>query len=145
MKINTKIRYGLRTMLEIASQSDNKGILQKDISKNQNISGKYLDMIISALKTNGLIVNVSGKKSGYILKKPQNKITIYDIYKSFEPDLSIVHCINNPELCEKAGSCSVREFWNDLNDINIKFLKKNTLESLVKKNKKIISLSKKIK
>ena len=143
MKVNTKIRYGLRTMIEIASQSDNTGILQKDISKNQNISEKYLDHIISALKTNGLIVNVSGKKSGYILKKPQNKISIYDIYKSFEPELSIVHCVSNPELCEKSGCCSVREFWNDLNDINIKFLKKHSLESLVKKNKKSISSLKK--
>jgi len=132
-------------MIEIASQSDNTGILQKDISKNQNISDKYLDHIISALKTNGLIVNVSGKKSGYILKKPQNKITIYDIYKSFEPELSIVHCINNPELCEKSDGCYVREFWDELNDLNLKFLKKHTLEGLVKKNKKTNPSLKKIK
>jgi DNA-binding IscR family transcriptional regulator len=57
MKINTKIRYGLRTMLEIAKAPDNEGILQKDIAKNQNISLKYLDSIISSLKLKGLIHN----------------------------------------------------------------------------------------
>ena len=44
MKINTKIRYGLRTMIEIANAQDDNGVLQKDIAKNQNISLKYLWM-----------------------------------------------------------------------------------------------------
>jgi Rrf2 family transcriptional regulator, iron-sulfur cluster assembly transcription factor len=139
MQLNTKVRYGLRTMMEIALQTDNKGILQKDISKNQNISEKYLDQIISSLKVKGLIMNTSGKKSGYILKKPSREISIYDIYKSFEPELSIVHCLENPSFCEISDCCSARELWEGLNSLNKNFLKKNTLEDLVKKHKKIKS------
>ena len=137
MQLNTKVRYGLRTMMEIALQPENKSILQKDIAKNQNISDKYLDHIIASLKANGLIMNTSGKKSGYILKKPSHEITIYDIYKSFEPELSIVHCLENPSFCEKYGSCSARELWNELNLLNKKFLIKNNLADLVSKHKKI--------
>lgn len=68
MKLNTKVRYGLRTMLEIALQEDNKGVFQKDIAKNQQISEKYLDLIIASLKANGLIANTSGKKVVIFLK-----------------------------------------------------------------------------
>ncbi|HBK42488.1 MAG TPA: Rrf2 family transcriptional regulator, partial [Porphyromonadaceae bacterium] len=64
MKINSKIRYGLRTMIEIACCKEPTGILQKDIAKNQNISVKYLDYIISALKLKGLISNTKGRGSG---------------------------------------------------------------------------------
>jgi len=61
MKISSKVRYGLRTMIEIAASTDSDGILQKDIAKNQNISNKYLDPIISALKLKDLISNSKGK------------------------------------------------------------------------------------
>ena len=83
MKINTKIRYGLRTMIEIAGCLDPEGILQKDIAKNQNISVKYLDYIISALKLKGLIMNVRGRGSGYRLARPIDEITMLYIYSAF--------------------------------------------------------------
>jgi len=38
MRVNTKIRYGLRTIIEIANTTDPNGVLQKDIAKNQHIS-----------------------------------------------------------------------------------------------------------
>lgn len=52
----------MRAMVEIAKADQKTGIFQKDISKNQKISLKYLDQIIQSLKTAGLIVNVKGKK-----------------------------------------------------------------------------------
>ena len=53
MKVNTKIRYGLRAMLEFGLNEDKRnftGLYQKDIAENQNLSEKYLDPIIGALK-----------------------------------------------------------------------------------------------
>ena len=82
-------------------------------------------------------MNTSGKKSGYILKKPSREISIYDIYKSFEPELSIVHCLENPTFCGISDCCSARDLWNELNVLNKNFLTKNTLDDLVKKHKKM--------
>ncbi|MCK5464211.1 MAG: Rrf2 family transcriptional regulator, partial [Bacteroidales bacterium] len=48
MKFNTKTRYGLRTMIELAMQGNGKGVLQKEISERQEISLKYLDQIIAS-------------------------------------------------------------------------------------------------
>ena len=131
MKLNTKVRYGLRTMLEIASAEKNKGVFQKDISKNQKISEKYLDQIIASLKTAGLIINIGGKKSGYILKKPKHKITVYDVYRAFEPELSIVHCIERPADCEMSKECIVTEYWCGLNKIILKYLKDTTIANFI--------------
>lgn len=75
MIINAKTRYGLRTRIEIALQKTNHGILQKDIAKNHEISGKYPDHITAAQKVAGLIKNVASKKSGYMLVKPASEIT----------------------------------------------------------------------
>jgi DNA-binding IscR family transcriptional regulator len=40
MKFNTKTRYGLRTMIEVAMQGTDKGVYQKEISERQEISFK---------------------------------------------------------------------------------------------------------
>ncbi len=66
-------------MIEIALQEENKGIFQKDIAKNQEISEKYLDHIIASLKASGLIKNVCGKKAVINSLNP-NQILPYTTY-----------------------------------------------------------------
>lgn len=114
------------------SKSQN-GIYQKDISKNQNISFKYLDQIISALKAAGLITNVKGKKSGYIITREPHEITIYEIYKAFEPEISIVECLSKNVDCPYENCCACKDFWEGLNTQIIEYLSKHTLDDLVKK------------
>jgi Rrf2 family protein len=137
MKINTKIRYGLRTMIELGLPENKTGLFQKDIATNQQLSEKYLDPIIASLKVSGLITNVSGKKSGYILNKPSSEITIYDIYRAFEPELSIVHCVNKPVTCFISRICVANEYWSGLNNTITKYLKNTTLDEIVKKHLKL--------
>jgi len=141
MKINTKIRYGLRVMIELGLHEDKhirSGLLQKDIAKNQKLSEKYLDPIISSLKVSGLISNANGKKSGYILKKAKKEITVYDIYRSFEPESSMIHCMNKPVTCFVSRICVANEFWMGLDENIAKYLKKTTLHDIIKKHKKIL-------
>lgn len=132
MKINTKTRYGIRAMIEIARETDDSGIFQKDIAERQDLSIKYLDQIIAALKVSGLITNVKGKKSGYILTKPVNEITLYDIYTAFIPAPNIVDCLEPNYKCDKKESCATRHFYVGLNNIIIEYLQSFTLDKLLK-------------
>jgi Rrf2 family protein len=134
MKINTKVRYGLRVMIEI-SRNHSNGILQKKIAESQGIPLPYLDSIITSLRTSGLIVNFSGKSSGYILAKPANEITVYDVYRAFEPDLSLVYCINPISDCSRESICSTKDYWAELNDQLKQILERTVLEELVVKAK----------
>lgn len=131
MKFSTKTRYGVRAMLEIALNKTNHGVFQKIISENQEISLKYLDQIIPALKTAGLISNVKGKKSGYVLTCEPSSITIYDIHRAFEPNVCIVPCLEKNVLCKREKGCAARIFWNGLNITIIDFMKSITLEDLI--------------
>jgi len=137
MKVNTKIRYGLRTIIELGLHDEKTGMYQKDIAMNQQLSEKYLDPIVSALKIAGLITNLGGKKSGYILNKPKSEITIYDIYRAFEPELAIIHCTNKPVTCFISRICVANEYWMGLNDTITKYLKNTTLDDIIKKHLKI--------
>lgn len=108
-----------------------EGIYQKDISRNQNISFKYLDQIISALKASELITNVRGKKSGYILTRSAADITIYDIHHAFAPGINIVDCLSEAVECEDQNHCAPRDLWKGLNEKIIEYLTHYTLQDLV--------------
>ncbi|HKM93046.1 MAG TPA: Rrf2 family transcriptional regulator [Prolixibacteraceae bacterium] len=132
MKFTTKTRYGIRTMLEIASNQTGNGILQKDIAAKQDISVKYLDQIIAALKAAGLINNVKGKKSGYTLSRPASEITIFDIHNAFENGICVIECVKLSVECNKSSKCKSQLFWRGLNNVVVDYFKQTTLYDLLK-------------
>jgi len=137
MKFNTKTRYGIRTMIELAMHWQGEGVFQKEISERQDISFKYLDQLISSLKASGLIENADGRMSGYVLTKEPGNINIYDIYKAFEPELTIVDCLAEGGTCTRSGECAAKEFWDGLNKLIIDYLEDTKLDKLAQKQKKM--------
>lgn len=132
MRINSKIRYGLRTIIEIANSSDPNGVLQKDIAKSQHISLKYLDPIISALKIKGLVVNSKGRGSGYRLTREPKDITMLDVYTAFE-QVVVVECINNKNFCERSThDCKANNYWNEFSHGFKELLAKKNIEQIIK-------------
>lgn len=125
-------------MLEIAIHSTPDGIFQKDIAKNQDISVRYLDHIIAALKTKGLIINARGRKSGYVLTRAPKDITLYDIHNAFEPGINIVDCLAVNKECEKESVCASKFFWDELNELIVKYLSDKTLQDLVDRHHEIM-------
>ena len=135
MKLSTKGRYGARAMLDIAVHKDNGPCVMKDISKRQDISPKYLDHILSALRRGGLIKNIRGKGGGYILSRPASVITLKDIIEAVEGSLSPVECVDNPALCDRSAECPTIEVWRNVRDAVEGVLIATTLESLVELQK----------
>ncbi len=137
MKFNTKTRYGLRTMLELALNEGNKdGVYQKDIAVNQEVSVKYLDHIIASLKRAGLIRNAGGKKSGYKLGRPATEISIYDIYRAFGEDLAIIDCLLTAGKCPRKQDCVLKDYWCGLNQVIKASMESMTLDELSRRHNK---------
>lgn len=131
MRLNSKVRYGLRTLIEIASNPD--GIMQKDIAVRQKISAKYLDQIIAGLKAADLIKRGATKTSGYRLVKKTEDIKVYDVYKAFEHEINLSGCNTERELCVLADRCLTKNYWCELNHLIKTHMKENTLADLIKK------------
>jgi Rrf2 family protein len=118
-------------MIEIANGDKEKGVFQKDIAFNQSLSNKYLDQIIQSLKTANLIRNSSGKKSGYVLTRKAEDITVYDIHRAFDPDICFVECLSGFNHCERSETCKARGFWNQLNILVATYFKSVTLDNII--------------
>jgi Rrf2 family protein len=136
VKFSTRLRYGIRTMLEIGLNYEKGGILQKDISANQEISTRTLDHLLHALKTADLITNATGKNIGYTLTRPPSQITMFDIQKALEPVICVVDCVSIHFSCDRGDFCSAKGFWRELNDQIINYFKGVTLQDMVTDQRK---------
>jgi len=135
VKVNTKTRYGIRTMVEIARHSPEPGIYQKDIALSQKISNKYLDHIMHALKVAGLIRKL-GHKGGFVLSRKASEITILDIHNAFEPGICIIDCLDCVVRCPQELECTTKDFWGLLNQTIHNLFISNSLQDLVEQKVK---------
>ena len=116
-------------------------MLQKDISAAQEIPLKYLDSIITGLRNAGLIVNFAGKRSGYILTRKAGEISVYDIYRAFEPELTLVNCTCPGNECSRIEICPAKDYWFELSSTIKKQMESSSLDQIVKRHKISINMN----
>jgi Rrf2 family protein len=135
MKISTRVRYGLRFMLELAGHYQKGPVFLRDIARSQEISEKYLGQIAIDLKLAHLIDGFRGAHGGYVLTKPPSEIRVYDIVVVFEGDLALVECARDPSLCNRASHCIAHEVWHKLGQVMTETLEAITLADLLERQR----------
>jgi Rrf2 family cysteine metabolism transcriptional repressor len=131
MKISTKIRYGARAMLRLASHYGEGPIELREIANKENISLKYLEQVIIPLRTAGLVKSIRGSKGGYALARPPAEICFNEIVEILEGPLSLIECLHDPKLCQRVPTCVTREVWQKVSDAINGIFRSITLEDLV--------------
>lgn len=141
MKISTRVRYGLRMMIELAMSSNKDYIPLNKIAENQNISPKYLKQISLILENNGLVKSMRGIGGGYKLARPPEEITAYEIVKALMGKIEVVDCVSTPEVCELSQKCAAREVWLEITEAVSSLLKEKTLKELSDRQKELLNLN----
>lgn len=135
MMISTKGRYALRVMIDLAQNENENYVSLKDVAQRQNISMKYLEMIVSNLNKGHLVKSLRGKSGGYKLTKTPSEYTIGEILKVTEGSLAPVMCLEeNADICERAGDCITLPLWQKLDGVINDYLDSVTLEDLINGN-----------
>ncbi len=119
MKISTKGRYGLRAVIDIALHGENEPVSLSDIAIRQDISMGYLEQLISRLRKAGVVTSVRGAKGGYSLAASKDKISVGEILRALEGDLSPVNCSEVSENgipCKESGQCISKLVWKRISD-----------------------------
>lgn len=137
LKLSTKGRYGTRVMLDLAKHYGQGYILLKNIADREEISHKYLEQILPLLKSNNLVKSSRGAYGGYKLSRRPSQITIMEILRAVEGNLSIVECVDSPEVCDRVSYCISRTIWKKLKSEITTMLKTFTLQDLISEDKNI--------
>ncbi|MFO7599975.1 MAG: Rrf2 family transcriptional regulator [Candidatus Desulfacyla sp.] len=133
MKLSTRSRYGTRMMLDLATHYDEGPVQIGDISRRENISVKYLEQLIIPLKKAGLIESVRGPKGGHMLARRPEEISVGEIVGVLEGGITLTHCIENPDICEKTNGCLTRAVWEDATQAMYERLNASTLAKIIEK------------
>ena len=134
MRLNTKSRYAVMALADMASFKENMPISLRDISLRQSISLLYLEQIFSMLKKNQIVQSVRGTNGGYKLAKNPEQIKISNIFSAVQENVKTVRCKKESKKgCNgKSAKCITHNLWDELEvHINDFFNKKN-LSDLVK-------------
>lgn len=130
--ITTKGRYAIRVMLDLAEHEDGSCIPLKDIAARQEISKKYLEIIVKDMVNGGLIVGASGKGGGYRLCRKPAEYTIGEILELMEGTLSSVACLAGKKNdCPRKSGCQTLPLWEEYDRMVHDFFYGKTLEDLL--------------
>ena len=131
MKVNTRVRYGLRAILRIAEGYGGPPISISTISEKEEISGKYLEQVVSPLRRSGLVTSQKGVKGGYVLSRTPAEITLWDVISALDAHPHLVECVDDHEACNRTEDCVAHKVWQLLDSKMQGFWSSFTLEDLL--------------
>ena len=132
--ISTRGRYAIRVMIDLAENNTGSYIPLKDIAARQEISKKYLEIIVKDMVAGGLIVGASGKGGGYKLLRKPEEYTIGEIIELMEGSLTTVACLaDGAAPCPRATACETLPLWAEYDKMTHDFFYGKRLSDLVKK------------
>ena len=140
MKISTKGRYALRLMLGIALHSEGEPVSLRDVARQEGISDKYLEQIVTPLARAGLVRSVRGAGGGYLLTRKPEEYSVGDILRPLEGDLAPVECATDGGYCEHSCDCVTVELWQDIHKAVSAVVDGTTLADLLARQRAIEEL-----
>lgn len=136
MKLSTRGRYAPRAMLDLALNYGKRPMSLKNIGRRQEISERYLEHIMIALQSAGLVQSTRGSRGGFSLAKLPKEIKLSQIIQAVEGSIAPVACVDDPKLCNRVDTCVTHEIWRKLKKAMLKVFDSVTLEDMVKMQKK---------
>ncbi len=137
MKISTKGIYAIEMMTDLAIHSVDRVESIKNIAGRRNLSEKYLEQIVSALKKAHLIESTRGASGGYRLAKAPSEIRIYDILDATERNLIPLECLQKKIECGiNCEKCATRGMWEEMWHQMKEVMDDVTLEQIVQESKR---------
>ena len=133
--ISTKARYALRVMIDLAEHQDAGYIPLKDIAARQEISEKYLEIIIKILVKGKMLKGLRGKGGGYILTREPSEYIVGDVIELTEGPLAPVACLQpDAEVCNRKDICVTLPLWEKYYTLVHDFFFHITLEDVINNN-----------
>jgi len=149
MKLSTRVRYGVRAMIELAKYPEGEVVSLNNLAQNQRISNKYLEPMMTTLKIAGLVESVRGKLGGYRLAAPAKSITLWDIYSHLDTSSELIECLhqqaNRKSSCSQLKTCAAHEVWVELSEAMVSVLKSKNIKDLAQRQKLLKTRAKKTK
>lgn len=130
MNISTKSRYGLKAVLYLAMRYSCDKVSVKEISEEEDISKRYLEQIFAVLKNGGIISSIKGTKGGYFLSRKPSEITVGEVLRLLEGDLTVIETSENFDASNIEYTIN-NKVWQKINKAISEVVDEITLQDII--------------
>ncbi|MDQ6962266.1 MAG: Rrf2 family transcriptional regulator [Mariprofundaceae bacterium] len=127
MRLTSKGRYAVSSMLDLYLHQEKGPVSLAKISERQFISLSYLEQLFRCLRNAELVRSVRGPGGGYLLSRDATKISIAAIIASVNEEIKTVRCAKPSVGCLQGVRCDTHQLWASLGDHIQSFLDQVTL------------------
>ncbi len=132
MELNTKGRYAVTAMADLAKYGVDGAVPLSAISERQQISIAYLEQLFLKLRRAGLVESARGRLGGYRLGRPADSISIAQIMSAVEEDMRMTRCGGEASAsCLPGRRCMTHVLWDSLGEHIASFLEGITLRQVI--------------
>ena len=113
MRLSTKSRYAVTSLLDLVMHSDKGPVSLADISIRQGISLSYLEQLFAKMRRNKLVVSTRGPGGGYSLGSSPDQVCIADVINAVDEVMQIADKdVNNGPVDYEP--CLTEQLWEEL-------------------------------
>ena len=133
MRLNTKGRYAVMAMVDLAKYDNGKPIALAEIAERQEISLSYLEQLFAKLRRASLVKSVRGPGGGYVLAHLAAETRIADIIFAVDEPIVATRCSpGSPIGCTgRKTRCLTHDLWAELGNLIHLFFSSTTLADVV--------------
>jgi Rrf2 family protein len=132
VELNTKGRYAVTAMADLAKYGADGAQSLPAIAERQQISLAYLEQLFLKLRRAGLVESARGRAGGYRLARPATGISVADIMSAVEEDMRMTRCGGEEDKpCLPGRRCLTHGLWDALGEQIAAFLESVTLQEVV--------------
>ena len=139
MRLSTKSRYAVTSLLDMVMHSDQGPVSLADISVRQGISLSYLEQLFAKMRRNKLVISTRGPGGGYNLENSPEDVCIADVINAVDEEMSVTNkdVMNGSTDFEP---CLTEQLWEELSEQIQNYLTTISLADLIQ-NDEVMSLS----
>lgn len=89
MRLSTKSRYAVTSLLDLVMHADQGPVSLADISVRQGISLSYLEQLFAKMRRNKLVVSTRGPGGGYSLGASPDQVCIADVINAVDEEMRV--------------------------------------------------------
>ena len=111
MELNTKGRYAVMAMADLAKHQIDAAVPLSQIAERQQLSLSYLEQIFLRLRRAGLVDSARGRTGGYRLGRTAQEIPVGEIMAAVEEETRMTRCMDGGIGCLGEERCLTHNLW----------------------------------
>lgn len=115
MRLSSKSRYAVTSLLDMVMHSDQGPVSLADISVRQGISLSYLEQLFAKMRRNKLVVSTRGPGGGYSLGNSPRDVCIADVINAVDENIQVTNR-DNRQNSAYYEPCLSEQLWEELSD-----------------------------